>query len=150
MAGESHQVMKNITRVIDVKKRVDGYYVRIQWKGKNYSKLFSIKEYGDEPTALDRAVEWRNDTEAQIGKPRSERLVMGTTRKTNTGEKGIRRQMVQYWKRGKAVGKPKDCYIITTFDEVGKLHRTSVSIEKHGEKKALERARQIYRERSRF
>ncbi len=51
MAGESQQVMKNITRVNDPKKRVDGYYVRIQWKKQSYSKFFSLNEYHTEENA---------------------------------------------------------------------------------------------------
>jgi hypothetical protein len=51
MAGERQQVMKNMTRVIDPKKRVDGYYVRIQWKKQSYSKFFSLNEYDTEAYA---------------------------------------------------------------------------------------------------
>ena len=147
MAGESQQVMKNITRVRDPKKRVNGYYVRIQWKKERYSRLFSVDEYGED-NALQRAIEWRNDTERQIGKPRTDRQVMGTTRPTNTGEKGIRRVMVSHYKRGRRNKQAHPWYIITTVDEQGKQRRTGVSIEKHGEQKAMELAKQLYRERN--
>jgi hypothetical protein len=148
MAGESKKVLKNITRVRDSKKRVNGYYVRIQWKGEKYSKLFSINEYESEAAALERAVEWRNDIETQIGKPRTERLVMGITRPTNTGEKGIRYEVLRHFKRGKRVGKEHAWYIVTTVDETGKQRRTGVSIDKHGKEKAMQLARQMYQERN--
>lgn len=147
MAGESRKVMKNITRVKDVKKRVDGFYVRIQWKKEQYSKLFSIAEYGDEDTALSRAQEWRNDIEESIGKPHTERQVLGMTRQTNTGLKGIRRVMVRNYKNGKQIGKLHPWFIVTTLDKNGNQRRTGVSIDKHGEEKALEMAQRIYQQR---
>ncbi len=148
MAGESKQVMKNITRVNDPKKRVDGYYVRICWKGQKYSKLFSLKQYDREEEALHAAILWRNERELALGKPRTERNVMGITRPTNTGVKGIRRVMVQDRKKGKPVGRVKPKLIVTTLDEKGKQCRTSVSIERHGADKALELARQIHKARN--
>jgi hypothetical protein len=148
MAGESKQVMKNITRVKDPKKRVNGYYVRICWKGQKCSKLFSLKQYDTEEEALQEAIAWRNETELAIGKPRTERNVMGITRPTNTGVKGIRKVMVQDRKRGKPVGRIKPKLIITTLDDKGKQCRTSVSIERHGKDKALELARQIHKIRN--
>jgi len=148
MAGESVKIMKNITRVKDAKKRVDGFYVRIQWKKEQYSKLFSIAEYGDEEAALTRAQEWRNDIEESIGKPRTERQVLGMTRQTNTGLKGIRRVMVRNYKNGKRIGKPHPWFIVTTLDKNGNQRRTGASIEKHGEEKALEMAQRIYQQRN--
>ncbi len=149
MAGESQQVMKNITRVRDPKKRIDGYYVRIQWKKQSYSKFFSLNEYETDANALHRAIEWRNTKEDEIGKPRTERVICGirpSTRRTNTGEKGIQRVMKQHHKHGKPVGKPHPYYIITAFDRTGKMRRTGISIEKHGEEHALKLARQRYQE----
>ncbi len=149
MAGESQQVMKNITRVRDPKKRIDGYYVRIQWKKQSYSTFFSLNEYDTEANALHRAIEWRNDTEDEIGKPRTERVICGIrppTRCTNIGEKGIQRVMKQHHKGGKRVGKPHPYYIVTAFDRTGTMRRTGISIEKHGEENALKLARQRYQE----
>ena len=149
MAGESQQVMKNITRVNDPKKRVDGYYVRLQWKKQSYSKFFSLNEYKTEEHALHRAIEWRNDKEDEIGKPRTEQVICGIrpyTRRTNTGEKGIQRLMKQHHKHGKPVGKRHPYYIVTAFDRTGKMRRTGISIEKHGGENALKLARQRYQE----
>ncbi len=66
------------------------------------------------------------------------------TRRTNTGEKGIQRVMRQHHKGGKAVGKRHPYYIVTAFDRNGKMRRTGISIEKHGEENALKMARQRY------
>jgi hypothetical protein len=148
MAGESHQVLKNITRVRDEKKHLDGYYVRIQWKKQSYSKFFSLVEYNTEETALNRAIEWRDETEALIGKPRTERQVLGVTKKSNTGVKGICRMLKQHYKNGKPCGEKKPWLIVTALDANGKIVRTGVSIAKHGEQKALEIARRLYKERN--
>ena len=147
MAGESQQVMKNISRLKNPKKRIDGYYVRIQWNKHSYSKLFQLKESDSTAHALQQAIAWRNMKEADIGKPRTERVICGLrppTRRTNTGEKGIQRVMKQHHKGGKRVGKPHPYYIITAFDRTGKMRRTGISIEKHGEENALKLARQRY------
>ncbi len=148
MAGESQQVMKNITRVIDRKKRINGYYVRLQWKGQSYAKLFSCKDDDLEIQTLHRAITWRDRTEMLIGKPRTERLIIGNTRTTNTGEKGIRQVEVQHHKHGTPVGRTKPWYIVTAFDHEGKRHRTGISIEKHGAQQAFAFACQRYQERS--
>lgn len=147
MAGESHQVMKNITRVQDYKKRLDGYYVRIRWNKQDYSKFFSVKQCSEE-AALRDAIEWRNMTEAQIGKPRTERQVLGATKPTNTGIKGVTRMVKYHYKKGKKVGKPHTWLIVTALDQHGKMLRTGISVDKHGEQKALEIARRLYQERN--
>ena len=147
MAGESQQVMKNITRVKDPKKRIDGYYVRIQWKKQSYSKFFSVNEYETEHNAFHRAIAWRNEKEDEIGKPRTERIICGLhpyTRRTNTGEKGIQRRLIHHYTNGKPVGKPHWYYIVTAIDRTGKMRRTGISIDKHGDEKALKLARQRY------
>lgn len=146
MAGESKRVMKNITRVKDRKKRVDGYYVRIQWKGERYSKLFPVAEYDTEEEALLHAREWRDYTEARIGKPRTDIMVRGNCRPSNTGVKGIRKAMVQHYKNGrKTSGGRHPWFIVTGIDETGKQRRAGVSIERHGEQKAMALARQLYK-----
>ncbi len=147
MAGDSEQVMKNMTRVKDLRKRVDGYYVRLQWKKQSYSSLFSLNEYDTEENALHRAIEWRNDKGAEIGTPRTERVICGIrppTRRTNTGEKGIQRVMKQHHTHGKPVGKPHPYSIVTACARNGNMRRTGISIEKHGEEHALKLARQRY------
>ncbi len=144
MAGESKRVMKNITRVIDRHKHIDGYYVRLQWKGQTYAKLFSCQDDELEHHTLHRAIEWRNQTETRIGKPRTERRICGITRVTNTGEKGIRWMEVQQVKDGKPVGRKMPWYVITAFDHQGRRHRTKISIEKYGIQRAFVLARQQY------
>src|SRR5262249_53595825 len=63
------------------------------------------------------ALSWRNEIEAEIGKPRTDRQVIGTAR-SNTGHVGISRRghtLFIHWK-----------------DVDGTLLHTSVSMNKHG------------------
>jgi hypothetical protein len=75
-----------------------GYMVRVFWRKERHQAFFSDLKYGDRLAALDAAVAWRDHTEARIGKPRTDRTVIGYAN-SNTGELGISRRTV----RGHAV-----------------------------------------------
>jgi hypothetical protein len=133
---------KNISRLDYTPKRMHGYWVRIQWRGQKYAKFFSDHFYGDALAAIDAALEWRDNTERAIGKPRTERLVIGAARASNTGVVGVRRLRENY----------TEYFEATWVEETGKIGRTRFSIAKHGEKKALRyatKARQTH-ERQRW
>jgi photosystem II stability/assembly factor-like uncharacterized protein len=133
---------KNISRLDYPPKRMRGYWVRIQWQGEKHAKFFSDHFYGDALAALDAAKEWRNATEKAIGKPRTERLVIGAARASNTGVLGVRRLKENH----------TEYFEATWVAESGKMGRTRFSIAKHGEKKALRyaiKARQLH-ERERW
>jgi hypothetical protein len=121
---------KNISRLDYEPKRMHGYWVRIQWQGEKHAKFFSDHFYGDALAALDAAIEWRNKTEKAIGKPRTERLVIGAARTSNTGVVGVRRLRENH----------TEYFEATWVAESGKMGRTRFSIAKHGEKKALRQA----------
>jgi hypothetical protein len=121
---------KNVTRIDHPTKRTHGYFVRIQWKGERRAKFFSDGVHGDRLAALDAALEWRNKTEAELGKPRTERQVVGKTRSTS-GVTGVRRRREGH----------TEYYEATWVTTVGKQGRTRFSIAKYGEKRALALAR---------
>jgi hypothetical protein len=121
---------KNITRFDHPAKHTYGYFVRIQWKGERRAKFFSDNVYGDRLAALDAALEWRNKTEKELGKPRTDRLVIGTT-ESSSGIRGVRRR-----EEGHTV-----YYEATWVTTIGKLGRTRFSVNRHGEKRALQLAR---------
>jgi len=121
---------KNLTRIDHPAKRTHGYFVRIQWKGERRAKFFSDGVYGDRLAALDAALEWRNTTEVELGKPRTDRQVVGLVR-SSTGIPGVRRR-----KEGHT-----EYYEATWVTTVGKQGRTRFSIARHGEKRALQQAR---------
>jgi hypothetical protein len=120
---------KNITRVDHPKKGTHGYNVRIQWAGERRSRFFSDAVYGDRLGALDAAIEWRNTTEKELGKPRTDRFIVGASR-TSTGVVGVRRR-----KRGST-----EVFEATWVTPRGKIRRTSYSIARHGERRALQKA----------
>ncbi|MCG8347393.1 MAG: AP2 domain-containing protein [Chloroflexales bacterium] len=120
---------KSITRIDHPAKRTHGYFVRVQWAGERRSKFFSDKKCGDRLSALADAISWRDATEQELGKPRTERQVVGKAR-NDTGIVGVRRR-----KKG-----GKEVFEATWVVEGNRLGRTSFSIEKHGEKGALKKA----------
>lgn len=120
---------KNITRVDHPSSRTHGYNVRIQWKGERRSKFFSDGLYGDRLAALSAAIDWRNKTEQELGKPRTERQVLGITH-SPSGVTGVRRVREGH----------TDYYEATWGTTAGKQARTRYSIARHGEKRALQLA----------
>jgi hypothetical protein len=121
---------KNLTRIDHPKKNTHGYFVRIQWKGQRRSKFFSDRVHGDRLAALVAALEWRDATEKELGKPRTERQVLGTIY-SSTGIPGVRRRREGH----------TEYYEATWTTTVGKQRRTKFSIARHGEKRALQLAR---------
>jgi hypothetical protein len=111
-----------------------GYMVRVFWRKARHQAFFSDLKYGDRLAALDAAVPWRDHTEARIDKPRTDRTVIGYAN-SNTGELGISRRTM----RG------HDVFEVAWRDPSGKSGRTKYSIDKNGEKRALQRAKQARR-----
>lgn len=139
---------KNISRIDSPRKRLHGWYVRIQYKNRSYSKFFSDSRYGDRTIALEEAVEYRNRLEKSIGRPRTERLIIGSVTNTPpTGVTGVRRTKRKEIKRGRRY--IRDVYEITWNPEPGKLTRTTVSINKYGEAEAFRRACELRRQKMR-
>lgn len=125
---------KNLTRIDHPAKRTHGYFVRVQWKGERRAKFFSDGVHGDRLAALDAALQWRNDTERELGKPRTDQIVIGTSR-SNTGILGVRRRKengTEYFEATWVAG--------VTKSGRTKLGRTRYSIARHGEKRALRMA----------
>lgn len=120
---------KGVTRIDHPAKRTFGYFVRVTWNKQRKSKFFSDSVYGDRLAALDAALQWRNDAERELGKPRTERQVIGVSR-TSTGIVGVRRTV----KDGREVYE-------ATWRDGNRIRRTSYSIAKHGERRALALAR---------
>lgn len=139
---------KNVSRIDSPKKHLHGWYMRIQHKNQSYSKFFSDKKYGGSSEALQEAVDYRNRLERKLGRPRTERQIIGgNTRKNNsTGHKGIfRRKKFPLVKNGKRYY--RDVFEVVWAKAPGKLTRTTVSVRKYGEKEALKRAIAVRKQR---
>ncbi|WP_129631785.1 AP2 domain-containing protein [Candidatus Oscillochloris fontis] len=122
---------KNLTRIESSPKHRPGYLVRVTWAKKTYTKYFADAAYGDRLGSLAAAVEWRDQVERDVGKPRTNRPAIGVAY-SNTGIVGISRTT----KAGKPI------FQVTWYEE-GKQRRRVFSIDLLGEQKALKAARKV-------
>jgi hypothetical protein len=130
---------KNISRIDSEKKNMHGWYVRIFHNNKSYAKYFNDNKSGGRTEALQDAVEYRNQLEIELGKPRTERYFFNSVHpKNNTGVPGVNRRIAKQKKRGKWYS--WDVYEVNWTPQPNKLARTTVSIKKYGEEEAFRRA----------
>ena len=127
---------KDIARIDQESKRTHGWYVRVRFLGKTHSKFFSDKKSGGRNSSLLSAISWRDKTEKQIGKVRTNKHMV-TVSNSGTGVVGVR--------LNEKLGR----YEVSWVNTLGKQGKTSVSIKKHGKKGALNRARSIREEKER-
>jgi len=118
---------KDVARIDQESKRTHGWYVRVRFKGKTHSKFFSDKKNGGRYSSLLAALAWRDATESKLGKQRTDRHMV-TVSNTTTGIVGVR--------LNEKLGR----YEVSWVNREGRQGKTSVSIAKHGKKKAFERA----------
>lgn len=64
--------VKGISRYDSEEKRMHGWQARVQWDGDAAYKRFADGQYGGPDEALEAAIEWRNEVEEEMGKPRTE------------------------------------------------------------------------------
>lgn len=133
---------KSISR-IETEKHC-AWYVRIYYEGAYVRKTFSDTKYNGKDDALKEAIKWRDEMEAVMGKPRTERSVR---KKTIVDERdtGIYRRNAKHIKRGRIYY--RDIYEVVWSPAPGKLSRRTISVTKHGEEKALAMARAIRRQK---
>ncbi len=139
---------KNISRVDYAKKHTHGWYVRITLAKTQYAKFFSDETHGGRDEALEKAVRYRDGLERKLGKPRTDRAVIANSTRTSTGIIGVHRR----WKSARTrTGEItySDVFEVTWSATPGVVSRTSVSVEKHGEKEAFRRACAIRRKKER-
>lgn len=121
---------KDISRIDQESNRSHGWYVRLRFLGKTYSKFFADRKCGGKNSSLLAAIAWRDDTEKKLGKPRTDRHVV-TVSNTKSGVVGVR--------LNEKLGR----YEVSWVNIEGKQGKTSVSIAKHGKKGAFKRACKI-------
>ncbi len=125
---------KDIARIDQEEKRTHGWYVRVRFQGKTHSKFFSDKKCGGRYSSLLAALAWRDATEASLGKTRTDKHIV-TVSNTDTGVVGVR------------FNEKLNRYEVSWVNAMGKQGKTSVSISKHGKKKAFEKACAIRRQK---
>lgn len=120
---------KSITRVERAERKMYGFHVRIAWQGKRYQKWFSDERHGDRLGALAAALAWRDATERELGKPRSERMIV-TRSRSPSGHVGVAKVTL----RGQAY------YRALWRDADGQMRRRFFNIARLGERRALRAA----------
>jgi hypothetical protein len=108
-----------------------GYQVRVIWKRQRRQAFFADAAHGDRLGALAAALDWRDQMERELGKPRTEQLINNAPL-SNTGVEGISQTL--------RAGLP---ILQVTWYEGGQMRRTSISVTKHGEAEAMRMAKQI-------
>ena len=80
---------KDIARIDQELKRTHGWYVRVRFEGKTHSKFFSDRKCGGRYSSLLSAIAWRDNTERQLGKLRTNKHMV-TVGHSGTGVVGVR------------------------------------------------------------
>ena len=140
---------KGISRIDCPERKTVGWYVRVRLKNVTKSKFISDSKYGGKEEGLKSALECRDKLEKELGKPRTDFVIVGENPRNNSGIVGVRRSIKKY------VGKFGDVYYNEVYEvswNAGreKRGRTSVSIKKYGEAAAFRRACAIRREKERM
>jgi len=143
MAKSGH---KGISRIDCPEKKTVGWYVRVRLGNVTKAKFISDHKNGGKETALKKAVECRNQLEQELGKPRTDWVIVGKNPRNSSGVVGVRRAVKKY------KGKDGKIYLNEVYEvswNAGreKRGRTSVSITKYGERAAFLRACAIRREK---
>ena len=116
---------KDIARIDQASKQTYGWYVRVRFNGETHSKFFSDIKHGGRASSLLVAIAWRDQIEISLGKLRTDKRIAMTT-KTKSGVVGVR------------LNEKLNRYEVSWVDKNGKPGKTTVSILKHGEKKAFQ------------
>ena len=131
----AEQEHHHVSRIDQESKGQHGWYVRLRFSGASFSKFFSDKKYGDREEALRKACAWRDARFKELGRPATPRRVV----KLDRPNQGIRR----------VDGPHGPVFEVTWAPEPGKVSRTTVSINKHGEDAAFLIALKIRRDKER-
>jgi len=127
---------KDIARIDQETKRTHGWYVRVRFQGKTYSKFFSDRKCGGRYSSLLSGISWRDTTEKKLGKIRTNKHLV-TVSNSGTGVVGVR------------LNDKFNRYEVSWVTTVGKQGKTSVSIRKHGKENAFIKACKIRQEKER-
>lgn len=137
---------KGISRIDCPERKTVGWYVRVRLNKVTKSKFVSDSAHGGKDTALEKAVEWRNQLEKELGKPRTDWVIVGDNPRNNSGVVGVRRAVKKYKGKDGTIHL-NEVYQVSWHAGREKKGQTSVSIKKYGEKGAFRRACAIRRQK---
>jgi hypothetical protein len=140
---------KGVSRIDCPERKTVGWYVRVRLGNVTKAKFISDSKHGGKDAGLLKAVECRNRLEQELGKPRTDWVVVGENPRNKSGVVGVRRAVKKY------TGKDGTIYLNEVYEvswNAGreKKGRTSVSIKKYGEAAAFRRACAIRRQKERL
>ena len=137
---------KGVSRIDSPAKKMHGWYVRVRFNKQAKAKFIPDKQYGGKESALEEAVRWRDRMEKELGKPRTDWVIVGHNPRNESGVVGVRRAVKKYkGKDGKVY--LNEVYEVSWNAGREKKGRTSVSIRKYGEAGAFRRACAIRRQK---
>lgn len=130
---------KGISRIDHEQKHTHGWYVRVCFDRRMHAKFFSDATNGGKEKALETAIEYRNNLEASLGKPRTDRIVVVSNARNHTGVIGVQRIV----RPGPA--DPENplkgmAFEVTWSPEPNVLRKISFPVEKYGEAEAFQLA----------
>lgn len=143
MAKSGH---KGISRIDCPQRKTVGWYVRVRLKNVTKSKFISDSQHGGREEALAKAIEWRNRLEEELGKPRTDWVVVGENPRNKSGVVGVRRVVKKYPRKDGTIY-INEIYQVTWHAGREMRGQTSVSIRKYGEAGAFRRACAIRRQK---
>lgn len=139
---------KGICRVDQAKKGTHGWYVRVTFNGMRRVKFYSDEAHGGREKALEKAVGYRDQAEKELGKPRTDRLVIARNPRNRSGIMGVQRKTkITDTPNGRRV--TDNVYEVAWSPSPGRLCKTWVSIDEYGEEAAFRKACAIRREKER-
>lgn len=132
---------KSVTR--NDKRYTHGWQVRVQWKGKRLpSKFFSDRVYGGQAASLQAAIEYRDQLEASVKKPRTERTVQSLFKRNTSGAPGV----YLSWRTENGPGRTRTrhrVWVYTYPKTPGVVGHSTVSVKKWGLRGGKKRAIQL-------
>lgn len=134
MAKSGH---KSISRIEDPDNHTVGWYVRVHFNNGSRSKWFADHRHGGKRAALLKAIEFRDATEKELGKPRTDRTVCGGWKANPTGVVGVQRR----------VNSRGDYYVVTYAYEPGRLARKFFQIKSEKDAPGVLKRAAAYRRR---
>ncbi len=138
---------KGISRIEQAARNTYGWYVRVSFNNQKRVKFFSDAANGGKEKALEAAVKYRNQAERELGKPRTDRLVIARNPRNTSGVMGVQRKTKVVVTEDGEKRVIKNVYEVTWNPEPGRLCRTWVSIDEYGEEAAFRKACAIRREK---
>ena len=145
MAKSGH---KGISRIDSEQKKMHGWYVRVRFNNETRSKFVTDRQHGGKEAALKAAVGCRDELERELGRPRTDFVVVGRNPRNPEGVTGVRKAVKKYQGKDGRVYE-NEVYEVTWNAGRERRGRTSVSIRKYGERRAFRMACAIRREKER-